>query len=96
MWTGAAFVGLVERWEESVCLFHKLMGGLPSAQEMKDIHPGVGKRDESQLYDESRVLAAGWHDEADEALYAEAQVVFEWQRKRAARGEPGLPQRDLS
>ena len=92
LWTGAAFVGLVERWEESVCLFHKLMGGLPSAQEMKDVHPGVGKRGESQLYDV--LLTPSWHDEADEALYAEAQVVFEWQMKRASRGEPGLPLRE--
>ena len=92
LWTGAAFVGLVENWDQSVCLFHKLMGGLPREQEMRNVHRGVGKRGEARLYDTS--LAVGWHDEADEALYEEAKVVFEWQMKRAKRGEAGLPLRE--
>ena len=64
------FVGLTERWRESVVLLHAQMGlGPPAPAEYLD-HAGHHARlDASPL--------AGFVDEADELVYAEARRVFE-------------------
>lgn len=74
-----SFVGLTERWDESVCLFHRLFGGKVDPQELQDMH--LGKRGAHVDYDESELK--GFVDHDDEAVYAAAVARFE-ELKRAA------------
>ena len=76
-----AFVGLQERWAESVCLFHAMLGGAPHKVEFAVAHTArrrgpfdQGRPLEPMVYDEGRL--GGFVDAADEAVYAEAARVF--------------------
>ena len=75
-----AFVGLQERWAESICLFHATLGGAPRKVEFVVAHSR--RRREAPLYDEGRL--DGFVDAADEAVYAEAARVFEANLRRFA------------
>ena len=80
-----AFVGLVERWDESVCLFHATMGvgSYPIAGELQHFgHSRAALRRPGGRYDEGWLR--GFVDTADERVYAEAVAVFDAQR--AAHG----------
>ena len=76
-----AFVGLVERWDESVCLFHATMGvgSYPIAGELQHFgHSRAALRRPGRRYDEGWLR--GFVDTADERVYAEAVAVSDAQR----------------
>jgi hypothetical protein len=84
-----AFVGLTEDYDESVCLFHRKLGGLPAWAEFLNVRPGRGSGPEA--YDEAPL--AGFVDVADEALYAAAKQIFEdMQRTFATEDSKECPQ----
>ena len=64
-----AFVGLSERYRESVCLWHATYGGAVWSFEVQ------GSRDPGPEHDAS-VLGANFTDEADDIVYAAAQERF--------------------
>jgi hypothetical protein len=66
------FVGLTERWQDSVCLFHRMFGGRLSKAQMIDYHKG---QQDTSMYDEREL--SGWRDEVDEQIYLAAQRRFE-------------------
>jgi hypothetical protein len=71
-----AFVGLVERWDESVCLFHATMGvgTSPIVGELGHFgHSAASTR--AGVHDEGAL--GGFVDAADERLYAAARAIFE-------------------
>jgi len=67
-----AFVGLAERWDESICLFHRMFGGKVNTGELANYHPGRGHTDK---YNES--LLDGFKDKVDEEIYSAAVSRFE-------------------
>ncbi|CAE7731803.1 CPK2, partial [Symbiodinium microadriaticum] len=69
-----SFVGLTERWNESVCLFHRMFGGSVNPAEFMNFHHNH-RHDGAHHYGEDRLN--GFRDEADEAVYAAAQERFE-------------------
>eukprot|EP00440_Ansanella_granifera_P022616 gb/GFBE01024565.1/.p1 GENE.gb/GFBE01024565.1/~~gb/GFBE01024565.1/.p1 ORF type:complete len:433 (+),score=79.29 gb/GFBE01024565.1/:1-1299(+) len=66
------FVGITERWDESVCLFHRMFGGRLNAAQLVDMHQGTNHEDNS--YDES--VLDGFVDEVDEQIYKAAEQRF--------------------
>lgn len=66
-----AFVGIVEEWDLSVCLFHAMFGGECQRIEILDAHPPV------EHYDVSRL--DGFRDTYDGPIYQKAKEVF-WSR----------------
>ena len=68
-----AFVGLTERWNESVCLFHRMFGGSINPGEFMNFHHHQG-HDGSDMYEDE---LNGFRDAADEEVYAAAQRRFE-------------------
>lgn len=75
--SGFAFVGLVEEWDLSVCLFHRLLGGTPRPQEFTAVR--VNKASSALLRRPRQV--DGLRDEADEAVYAAGRARF-WRQVR--------------
>merc|ERR1712224_633058 len=83
-----AFVGITEKYDESVCLFHAMYGGSVSPVEFKNTHPASAYKtnDEtklsfervsgSSLYNESILEAFDFHDRFDEPLYERVVEVF--------------------
>jgi hypothetical protein len=70
---GFAFVGLVEEWDLSVCLFHRLLGGTPLPQEFIAVRVNKGS---AAFLSRRPQLLGGLRDEADEALYGAARASF--------------------
>ncbi|EGB02279.1 hypothetical protein AURANDRAFT_69028 [Aureococcus anophagefferens] len=90
-----AFVGILERWRESICLFHKMHGGRPSAVEFGithstrgDLAKKAGLHEAPKPYDES--VLEGVEDPDEDAVYAAALDVFDRQLRRHA---PNCPRR---
>jgi len=71
-----AFVGINERWEESVRLFHGLHGGQLYADEVFARY-----RDSPKAIQNVRTALANAYDYFDEELYATAIEVFERQKQ---------------
>ena len=69
-----AFVGLTERWNETVCLFHRMFGGSINPAEFMNFHHNH-KHDSHQPYREDSLQ--GFRDDADEEVYAAAKERFE-------------------
>merc|ERR1719254_60533 len=69
-----AFVGLTDRWDESVCLFHLMYGQRLDASEFKDEHHSRFRHDTSSQWNE--IELGGFVDEADEQIYAAAVKRF--------------------
>eukprot|EP00933_Yihiella_yeosuensis_P039487 TRINITY_DN33532_c0_g1_i1.p1 TRINITY_DN33532_c0_g1~~TRINITY_DN33532_c0_g1_i1.p1 ORF type:complete len:440 (+),score=56.78 TRINITY_DN33532_c0_g1_i1:113-1432(+) len=67
-----SFVGLTDRWDESVCLFHRMFGGRINAGQFKDMHAGPNHHTE---YDERQL--EGFKDEVDQTIYDAAVTRFE-------------------
>lgn len=70
--TGFPFVGLADRFELSVCLFHAMFGGKCQDFMFGDVRTPTKNR---QLYDTSEL--EGFIDHADNALYKVAEQQFE-------------------
>lgn len=68
-----AFVGLTDRWQMSVCLFHAMFGGEITASEFRNVRLGTNAGHHG--YDTS--ILGSFVDDADEALYARAVEIFE-------------------
>ena len=79
-----AFVGLVERWRDSVCLFHAMHGGAPLPIEFAVAHSTRGRDvgDAPPPYDET--VLAGAVDADEEAVYAAARATFDARMARHA------------
>lgn len=67
-----AFVGLTERWEESVCLFHRMFGGRINNAEFLNVHEGFSHHG---AYAEEEL--EGFRDEVDDLIYEAAKRRFE-------------------
>ena len=70
------FVGLVERWTESLCLWHARFGGTlwSSSLQRRQSRARAGSR----AYDETVLRAASFtEDTADERMYAAASRRFQ-------------------
>jgi hypothetical protein len=69
----ASFVGLTNRFEESVCLFHAMYGGTLYHFEAKEfvMHRGESR----ELHDES--VLGDWQDEEDNVVFAAGSRKFE-------------------
>lgn len=65
-----AFVGLTERWNATVCLFHAMHGGRAHAYELANVRPGV------YVGVANAVREADCGDHADERLFECAQQLF--------------------
>jgi hypothetical protein len=73
---GFAFVGLMEEWDLSICLLHKMLGGPCHAVEFRDTRP-TQSADEAQAQDEhDTTLLQGYRDELDGLVYQEAVRRF--------------------
>ena len=68
-----AFVGLLEEWEKTICLFHASFGGPLFAAELMNVRPTNGGR--ASKYNESEL--GDVLDAADQAVYAAAKRRFE-------------------
>ena len=71
---GFAFVGLTEQWDLSICLFHKMFGGVCHPFEFEDMRPSYAGKKADQNYDTSQLH--GWHDDIDDLVYDAALEVF--------------------
>ena len=71
---GFAFVGITEEWDLSICLFHKMFGGLCVFSEFQDIRPTFPGKSANTDYNTSELMA--WHDDIDEIVYEAALEVF--------------------
>lgn len=65
-----AFVGLVEHWAASVCLFHAMFGGERRPNELATVRPGRHRAAGGA------VQVADCDDAADDRLYACAMALF--------------------
>jgi len=72
--TKFAFVGLVEEWKLSVCLFHQMLGGAPDPRELQNVRIGKFHDDYNTYYDTAAL--DGFTDQADGALYDEVKKLF--------------------
>lgn len=68
---GFAFVGLVEQWSLSVCLFHKMFGGSCHPREFHDVRPG---KNHSAQYNTSGLK--NFSDVYDGRIYKRARDIF--------------------
>lgn len=66
-----AFVGIVEEWALSICLFHAMFGGQCSNVETLNVHPGKPR---TAGYDTARL--GGYTDPYDGHLYDAARKLF--------------------
>jgi hypothetical protein len=72
-----SFVGLTEKFDESVCLFHAMFGGLPVAVQMPSSRR-IHKTDHGSFITASqRAKATAHRDLLDERLHAVASRLFE-------------------
>ena len=82
---GFRFVGLQERWDESIMAFHGIFGGGLYEEELATRR--ANSRDKIKIVSELGVRLYA-NDSADDQLYAFASTMFEYQLKRVARKIP--------
>jgi len=74
------FIGIFEKWEETVCVLHYLLRrGSARAVEFMNARPSAvrdGANGTSFRYDESELVNNGFVDWADEKIYSIAQSIF--------------------
>jgi len=69
---GFAFVGITDKWDLSLCLFHKMFGGDCTVSEFTNTRPGPAS---SSSYDIA--VLDGWTDKFDRPVYELALTMFE-------------------
>lgn len=76
------FVGLVEEWSLSICLFHAMFGGKCYPRELLRTRKGgaSSEKDDHGMYEET--MLHGWKDEADGKLYSAVSHIF-WANVKA-------------
>lgn len=89
---GFSFVGLVEEWDLSLCMFHRLMGGTPLPVEFAHV------RGNEHHEGPTDCPPSRGEDPVDEPLYAAAREIFEAQVSRVlaqlhAQASPAAPRR---
>ena len=88
-----AFVGITDRYDESVCLFHAMAGGSrgPVAVEFEDV-----RRDAAAHTHNTSHLLTGLKDPYDGPLYEKAVAIFERNLagSDAKRGDQSSPEPD--
>ena len=80
----AAFVGVTEQWERSICVLHKEIGGTTSPVELQTVRaPTVDDAKAAQVRTEieSAVQRLGFVDSADAAVYQKASDLLEQRAK---------------
>jgi len=65
------FVGILEQWELSMCLFRTMFGGNCVSSDFMDTRPGQNGRSGEKLYDTGNVS-----DEFDDVVYQAALEIF--------------------
>ncbi len=73
-----AFVGLVEEWGLSVCLFHAMFGGDCHPREFRNIRPSVWAEEQKVAagqYDVTEL--GGWIDIIDRPVYLHVKALFQ-------------------
>jgi hypothetical protein len=71
---GFAFIGITERWDESICLFHAMFGGPCNDAEFENDRLGYFRFNDEVPYNTSDL--EGFVDPYDGAVYAEASKIF--------------------
>eukprot|EP00811_Abedinium_folium_P000392 NODE_10359_length_1358_cov_2.223396.p1 GENE.NODE_10359_length_1358_cov_2.223396~~NODE_10359_length_1358_cov_2.223396.p1 ORF type:complete len:313 (+),score=76.04 NODE_10359_length_1358_cov_2.223396:107-1045(+) len=71
--TQFAFVGIVEDWDISVCLFHVMLGGSCNEREFVNVDR-IGN-DTIKTYDQEAVLGS-WFDKYDHLVYEAARTTY--------------------
>ncbi|CAE7370572.1 Pol [Symbiodinium necroappetens] len=72
---GFAFVGVMEEWDLSICLFHKMFGGPCRADDFANEHPTPNANKTAEgLYDTAPLQ--GFHDDLDGIVYQQALQSF--------------------
>lgn len=90
--TGFPFIGITDKWDLSVCLFHVMFGGHCQDKMFKSVRPySVGHVNKQNGGYDPRELE-GWVDEADNALYNEAMQLFESNLDKFGVTESNCPQ----
>eukprot|EP01147_Barroeca_monosierra_P000019 gene19-3415_t len=79
------FVGLTERFDESVCLLRAMYGGNISKHSFQPARVSISDSLENRI--EKILVEAGWVDEADEQVYAAGVRNFFTKRIRYLRSE---------
>jgi len=69
-----AFVGIMEEWDQSICLWHAMFGGLCYGSELMDTRDAGGGTAEGHDYPLEDLQ--GFVDHADREVYAFAQEIF--------------------
>ncbi|KAJ1461441.1 hypothetical protein M885DRAFT_507437 [Pelagophyceae sp. CCMP2097] len=85
-----AFVGVVEHWPESICLFHDAFGGDALPAEFQNVRPSTRAEGRLRLPEAKQMLEqAGLSDRSDRKVYAFAKDLF---HRRYARSKRPLPE----
>jgi len=74
---GFPFVGILEEWMQSICLFHAMFGGMCTAQEFGSANTGTGSSSANSTSGYDTSVLKGWTDEQDGKLYAEGLRLFQ-------------------
>merc|ERR1719401_225860 len=68
------FVGILEKWDLSICLLHKMFGGRCNPREFENNRPGEGHKEHGNW---SSASLHGYVDKVDGEIYELANTMFE-------------------